>query len=71
MSWLAARLMWWLRLNVARRREPDFIIGDDHDPYLKRWWLIPRNPLVNVYLHQILRSDEDRALHDTPGLSCR
>lgn len=66
MNWLAARLMWWLWLNVARRREPDFVIGDPHDPYLKRWWLIPRNPLVNVYLHQILRSDEDRALHDHP-----
>lgn len=66
MNWLASRLMWWLWLGVARKREPDFVIGDDRDPYLKRWWLIPRNPLVNVYLHQILRSDEDRALHDHP-----
>lgn len=44
-------------------REPDFIIGDN---YLRRWWVVPRNPWFNVYLHEILRSDDDRALHDHP-----
>lgn len=47
-------------------RAPDFIIGNPENPYLKRWWLIPRNRFFNVYLHQILRSDDDRALHDHP-----
>lgn len=42
---------------------PDFVIGDD---YLRRWWVIPRNPYANVYLHEILHSDDDRALHDHP-----
>ena len=53
------------------RRPPDFIIGaDNHDgPYMRRWWIIPRNPIFNVYLHEFLRSDEDRALHDHPWLS--
>jgi hypothetical protein len=26
----------------------------------------PRSPFGNVYLHKILRSDDDRALHDHP-----
>ena len=44
-------------------RAPDFVIGDD---YLRRWWVIPRNEGCNVYLHEILQSDDDRALHDHP-----
>jgi hypothetical protein len=47
-------------------RQPDFIVGTQADPYLKRWWIIPRNRWVNVYLHNIIRSDDDRALHDHP-----
>lgn len=46
------------------RRDPDFIIGDP--AYLKRWWIVPRNEFGNVYLHEIHRSDDDRALHDHP-----
>jgi hypothetical protein len=45
------------------QRDPDFIIGDN---YLRRWWVIPRNAMGNVYLHEILQSDDDRALHDHP-----
>ena len=47
----------------VRERAPDFVIGDD---YLRRWWIIPRNTYCNVYLHEILHSDDDRALHDHP-----
>jgi hypothetical protein len=47
-------------------RAPDFIIGPKEDPYLRRWWVIPRNRWFNIYLHQILRDDDDRALHDHP-----
>jgi hypothetical protein len=53
-------------MGVASRRPPDFVIGTPADPYLKRWWLIPRNRFFNIYLHQFLRSDDDRALHDHP-----
>lgn len=42
---------------------PHFIIGLR---YLLRWYVIPRNPWLNVYLHQFLHDDEDRALHDHP-----
>ena len=45
------------------QRAPDFVIGDD---YLRRWWVIPRNEGCNVYLHEIRKSDDDRALHDHP-----
>lgn len=53
----------------ARTRTPDFTVWHDEAarvPYLQRWWLLPRNPLLNVYLHRITHSDDDRALHDHP-----
>ncbi|MGE0425288.1 MAG: hypothetical protein AB7O88_23720 [Reyranellaceae bacterium] len=50
----------------SERRPPDVVIGGADNPYLKRWWLIPRNRFFNVYLHRFLRSDDDRALHDHP-----
>ena len=58
---VAARL-----IALGNAREPDFLIGRADRPYLRRWWLIPRNRVCNVYLHQILRDDDDRALHDHP-----
>jgi hypothetical protein len=45
-------------------RSPDVIIGEP--VYLRRWWIIPRNEQQNVYLHHILRDDDDRAMHDHP-----
>lgn len=55
---------------IARitRRPPDFVIGGRDRPYLLRWFVIPRNPIFNIYLHQFRRSDDDRALHDHPWL---
>ena len=49
-------------------RKPDFAIGNQADPYLKRWYIFPPKAKygLNVYLHQILKSDDDRALHDHP-----
>lgn len=52
--------------RIADRRPPDFIVGEKDDPYLMRWWVIPRNRFFNIYLHHFLRSDDDRALHDHP-----
>lgn len=53
-------------LRWARAREPDFIIGGREAPYLRRHWLIPRNRFFNIYVHEFLRPDDDRALHDHP-----
>lgn len=49
-------------------RTPDLEIyaGDASQVYLRRWWVIPRNPWFNIYLHHICKSDDDRALHDHP-----
>lgn len=63
---------WPLAKRVASRlfrpfwRAPDFYIGGNANPYLLRWWVIPRNRFFNVYLHKFLRDDDDRALHDHP-----
>lgn len=54
--------------RVMVRRAPDFVIGGQ-DPYLRRWWIIPRNQVFNVYLHEFLRDDEDRACHCHPWIS--
>lgn len=60
---LVSKLITW-----ANRRAPDLVIGSPPRPYLRRWFVLPRNPLFNIYLHQFLRSDDDRALHDHPWL---
>lgn len=57
-----------LILRWARARQPDFIIGGQQNPYLRRHWLLPRNRFFNVYVHEFLRSDDDRAHHDHPYL---
>lgn len=57
-------MMQWLKTLISGK--PHFIIGGADDPYLLRWYLIPRNPVFNVYLHKFLRDDDDRALHDHP-----
>ena len=55
-------------IDKALGRYPDRIIGDASDPYLLRWYIIPRNRFFNIYLHKFCRSDDDRALHDHPWL---
>lgn len=48
---------------------PHFIAGPRDNPFLHRWYILPRNPLLNIYVHKFLRSDDDRALHDHPWAS--
>lgn len=61
-KWLAWRMTW----HVIARREADLAIGGTEDPYLLRWYVIPRNRFFNIYLHEMRRSDDERALHDHP-----
>lgn len=35
-------------------------------PFLRRWFILPKNRFMNIYLHEFIRDDEDRALHDHP-----
>lgn len=65
----AWRIAEWL-IDRALRRPPDFTISPTGVPYLKRWFVIPRNRLFNVYLHQTLGDDDARALHDHPWWNC-
>lgn len=53
-------------LTNALKRDPDYIIGETKDPYLLRWFIIPKNKFFNIYLHKFCKSDDDRALHDHP-----
>lgn len=59
-------MVWFKRIA---QRKPDFIIGGADDPYMLRWWVIPRNRFFNIYLHKFLRDDDDRALHDHPWVN--
>jgi hypothetical protein len=67
--WLAGRIMSGLAKRTALSRPADFIIGGADNPYMYRWWLIPRNRWLNAYLHRVVRDDDDRALHDHPWCS--
>jgi len=67
--WLCSAMLVHLRTHIGRRRaEPPhgFTIGGADDPYLRRWFITPRGDGPAVYLHQFLRDDDDRALHDHP-----
>jgi hypothetical protein len=66
--WLARRVHAWA-VGTTICRDPDFLVGGASDPYLRRWWLIPRNRWMNIYLHEFLRDDEDRACHCHPWVS--
>lgn len=63
--WLASLLAPYM----PPRRPYDIAIGGDQNPYMLRWYLIPRNRFFNVYLHQVRRSDDDRASHCHPWVS--
>lgn len=54
---------WFLGLVSGR---PHVYIGGRENPYMLRWFLLPRNRWLNIYLHKFLRDDDDRALHDHP-----
>ena len=55
----------WLKKLVTG--QPHIVIPkSDGSQYLRRWYIIPRNKKLNVYLHHFLADDDDRALHDHP-----
>lgn len=56
----------WLWLVTLFSGSPHVYIGGKENPYLKRWYLIPKNPLFGLFLHKFERDDDDRALHSHP-----
>ncbi len=57
-------------MRVEGSRAADQIIGTAENPYLLRWFILPRNRWFNIYYHVFCRSDDDRALHDHPWWNC-
>lgn len=56
-------------INKYENTSPDYIICDHQKPIIYRWYLIKRNGFFNIYLHNIVGSDEGRHLHDHPWFS--
>lgn len=54
----------WLPILLSGR--PHQVISNHDAPYLRRWYLIPRNRWLNLYLHHFVGSDDPRGLHDHP-----
>lgn len=48
--------------RLFKRRD---IVDCNGSLYLRRWYLF-RSERVGIFIHQFVRSDEDRALHDHP-----
>jgi hypothetical protein len=57
-------------MDYMRRYQPTRVIENlEGAPYLNRWELLGNHPVFDVYLHAFVRSDDNRALHDHPGVS--
>lgn len=54
----------WLEMLLSR--QPHQIINNSQHPYLQRWYLVPRNRRLNIYLHRFVASDDPVGLHDHP-----
>lgn len=59
-----------IRRHIPPGRPADLLIGpNSDDPYLRRWYVIPRNHYFNIYLHHMRHDDDDGAPHDHPWWS--
>ena len=69
MKRILTRIADWLIERA--QRTPYVHITDEHgSTYMERFWLIPYNRLgIAARVHHILRSDEDRHMHDHPWWS--
>ena len=54
--------------KVIKRRAPDFVVGNSAAPSMERWRIL-KGRIFSVYIHRILKSDQDDALHDHPWAS--
>jgi hypothetical protein len=45
----------WLHLLLQRR--PHQVVGPPHAPYLMRWFVLPHNRFVNVYVQTFASSE--------------
>ena len=42
------------------------MVGPTHAPYLMRWFVLPHNRFVNVYVYTFTTSDDPETAHDHP-----
>lgn len=72
-QWLCGNILFDLQRSIANKQAAaphGFTIGGEESPYLRRWFITPRGDGPACYLHQFLRDDDDRALHDHPWPTC-
>lgn len=65
--------LWALTWCVERYitgRAPDEQITIHGKPYMDRWKILPVNRIFNVFVHDFMHSDDDRAEHDHPWDNC-
>ena len=55
----------FIRAVLDRLLKKKEIVNCARELYLRRWYLL-RTKRVGIFIHQFVRSDEDRALHDHP-----
>lgn len=69
-AWIVRKLLRnWTKTTESRERDVR-IPGDPAiAPYMLRWWKIMRNAMLNIYYHNVKRSDDDTAHHDHPWWS--
>jgi hypothetical protein len=66
-DWLTRKLLLRHIAHTSARKQDVRIPGNLSIPaYMLRWWKWNRNAFFNCYLHLVLRSDDDTALHDHP-----
>lgn len=68
LPWQLTKLLRDKMYALMGRRPADVNIGPAFDPYMQRWFVIPRNRVLNIYLHKF-RHDDDRTLHSHPWFS--
>jgi hypothetical protein len=68
--YIASKINTFLHKRVIAKRKPDFMIPFNKDKiFMERWFLIKRNKIFNIYLHQYTEPDPDHTLHDHPWFS--
>ncbi len=70
-EFLRAALSRWARWYMASHGPDQVLRTDGTTDYLKRWYIVRKSKEwgrfgFNIYIHEILRPDDDRALHDHP-----
>ena len=59
-------MKWYKKL--ALKNFSDLVVENNGKVYLERWFLFPRNPFFNIYLHRFTNSDL-ATYHDHPWFS--